>query len=275
MTKTVRSAGLLGAALLSAAAPAARAEDVNLIQQKGYLSLGTFLNNSEMKIRVDGDTDRGTVVDWGNTFGDKDVNRFRLDGLWRINSRHHLRTMFTDYSRDQSRTIGEAIEWQGDTIPAEATVRSHLGFTIVEAAYEYGFSTSDRYELAASAGLHYTRLEASLEATIDAGGGGTVEVGGPAEVNAPLPVIGVRGMWRMGGDFYLDGQLQYFALSFDDFDGSITNYRLAAIWQPSRYVGIGAGFDSFQIDVDLEKDRFTGSMEWTYSGPQVFFNVSF
>ena len=129
--------------------------------------------------------------------------------------------------------------------------------------------------MAASAGLHWTSFDASLKATVDNGGGGTVEIGGPASVDAPLPVIGVRGMWRMGGNFYLDGQAQYFALSFDQFDGSIVNYRAAVIWQPSKWIGIGAGYDNFTIDVDVTKPNLTGSLDWTYSGPQVFFNVSF
>jgi hypothetical protein len=267
---------LCSVSLIWAALPAAQAEQVNLIEQTGYVSLGTFLNNSEMKIRVDAEGDQGSVVDWNRTFGDKDVNRFRLDGVWRINPRHHVRMMYTDYSRDNSQTIDQDIEWQGDTIPASATARSHLGFTIIEAAYEYGFMHSDTLELVGSAGLHYTQLEASLKATVDlGGGGGTAELGGPASVNAPLPVVGGRALWRMGGNFYLDAQAQYFALSFDGFDGSISSYRAAAIWQPSRYVGIGAGFDTFNINVDLDKNNLTGKMDWTYSGPQVFFNVSF
>lgn len=264
------------ALLLLAATPAAQAEDTSLIQQRGYVSLGAFLNNSEMKIRADAQGDQGTVVDWSNTFGDKVVTRFRLDGLWRITPRHHVRMMFTDYGRDDSETIDRDIEWRGETIPASATVRSRLGFTIVQAGYEYAFLIGENYELTAGAGLHYTTMEASLKATIDLGGsGGAVEIGGPASVKAPLPVIGMRGMRRIGGDFYLDGQLQYFALSFDGFDGNIINYRIAALWQPKKYIGIGVGFDSFNIDVDLEKDHLTGSMNWTYSGPQVFFNVAF
>jgi hypothetical protein len=269
-------ASACGAALLWACMTAAYAED-SLIQQRGQISLGMFTNDSEVKIRVDAEGDPGTVVDWGRTVGDNgDVSRFRLDGLWRINPRHHIRLMYTDYSSDESQTIDEDIEWQGDTIPANATVRSHLGFSIFEAAYEYGFINSDKYELAASAGLHVAKFDASLKATVDVGGGGgTAEVGGPASVDAPLPVIGVRGMWRMGGNFYLDAQAQYFALSFDDFDGSIVNYRAAVIWQPMKYIGIGAGYDNFAIDVDVEKEHLTGSLDWTYSGPQIFFNASF
>ena len=45
-----------------------------------------------------------------------------------------------------------------------------------------------------------------------------------------------------------------FALSFDDFDGSIVNYRAAVTWQPKKYIGVGAGYDNFTIDVDVEKE---------------------
>ena len=274
MIKTITGAGV--ATLLWVVAPAAVADDVNLLQEQFQVSLGAFVNNSDIEARVDGETELGTPVDWQRTFGDKDVTRFRLDGLWRFNDRHHLRMMYTDYSRDRTETIDEEIVWDDDTFPIGAEVRGEQSFRIIEAAYEYSFMRSDKFELAGSAGLHYAWFELELTADITApGGGGTVSIGGPAEVGAPLPVIGVRGMWRVGGNFYLDAQAQYFALSFDDFDGSIVNVRAAAIWQPRKYIGIGVGYDRFTIDVDVEKNRFTGSMDWTYSGPQVFLNFAF
>jgi hypothetical protein len=264
------------ASLLWAVVPAAQADDINLVTEKGYVALGTFLNNSDLKIRVDGETTTGDKVDWDNTFGDKDVSRFRLDGLWRINERHHMRFMYTDYSRTKTETIDQEINWQDDVFPVNAVVTAGTSFEIIEAAYEYAFMRSDTYELAGSFGLHYTTLSASLKADVTTpGGGGTVSIGGPASVDMPLPVIGLHGVWRMGGNFYLDAHAQYFALAIDNIDGSIINYRAAFIWQPKKWVGIGLGYDSFGIDVDVDKPRFTGSMDWTYAGPQVFYNISF
>ena len=262
-----------GAALMWAAVPAANADDVNLVNDKGYVALGTFLNNSEFKVRVDGETTTGSVVDWGRDIGNKDVTRFRLDGLWRFNERHHMRVMYTDYSLARSDTLERQIIWQDDVfdIGVEATAKS--SFSIFEAAYEYAFMRSDNYELAGSFGLHYTTLNLSLKAVTSGGGGGTI--GGPASVDAPLPVIGAHGIWRMGQNFYIDALAQYFALSIDNIDGSIVNYRAAFMWQPKKYVGLGIGYDSFNVDVDLDKERFKGSMNWTYSGPQVFYNISF
>jgi hypothetical protein len=277
MTKMVRILSVCGAIAMWAGIPAAQAEDINLIKERGQVSLGTFLNNSDFKIRVDGETTTGDQVDWDNTFGDADVTRFRLDGLWRINDRHHIRFMYTDFSHTSTRTIDEEINWQDDVFPVNAEVTAGNSFEIIEAAYEYAFMHSENYELAGSAGLHYTTLSLFLKADVAApgGGGGTVEIGGPASVDLPLPVIGLHGMWRMGGNFYLDAHAQYFALAIDNVDGSIVNYRAAFIWQPKKYLGVGIGYDSFNIDVDISKPRFDGSLDWTYAGPQAFFNVSF
>ena len=260
---------------LMLAAGSATGADDSLIEARGQVSLGSFLNNSELKIRVDGESSEGTRVDWDNTFGEDDVTRFRLDGLWRVSDRHHVRVLYTDYSSSQTETIEQDIEWQGDTIPLGAEVHGKQSFTIFEAAYEYAFVHSDKYELAGSIGLHYTSFEAALRAEMPAPGGGTVSLGGPAKVDAPLPVVGAHGMWRIGGNFYLDAQAQFFALSFDEYDGNIINYRAAFTWQPKRSVGIGLGYDHFTIDVDVDEANFMGSMDWTYSGPQAFFNLSF
>jgi hypothetical protein len=260
-----------------AAAPAARANDVDLLQTSGYVSLGTFLNGSSLRIRLDGEAgETGTDVDWGDSFGDDDVSRFRLDGLWRFADRHHLRFLYTDYSRSETATFDEDIEWGGEIIPVDAEVRAKLGFEIIELAYEYAFLKRENYELAAGIGLHYTTFDASLRASVEGpNGGGTEERGGTASVDAPLPVIGLHGLLNIGKNVYLDAHAQFFALSIDDLDGDIINYRVALLWQPKKYFGLGVGYDYFEIDVDSEKNSFTGSMEWEYSGPQVFVNFAF
>lgn len=273
----VAVAASLGVVLSLAAAPSAAADDVNLLETAGYLSLGTFINGSKLKIRLDGEAgETGTEVDWDNTFGDDDVTRFRLDGLWRFADRHYLRFLYTDYSRSRTATFDEDIEWGGETIPVGAEVRASLGFEIIELAYEYAFLKRENYELAGTLGLHYTTFDASLKATVTTpGGGGTAERGGTASVDAPMPVLGLRGMWNFGKNFYLDGQAQFFTLSIDNLDGDIINYRVALLWQPKKYVGLGVGYDYFKVDVDVEKNRFNGSMEWEYSGPQIFYNIAF
>jgi len=270
---------LAGGALLAMYAGHAAAEDTQLTQQPFQISLGGFTNSSEITIRADGETGNGTTFDWGDEFGDIDGTNVRLDSYWRINDRHHLRLMYTENSSRRTRVLDRDIEWQGETIPVNASVASEFGFYVVELAYEYDFSKREDRELVLSAGLHYTAFAAELIGTYNTpgGGGGTTTVGGEAKVGAPLPVIGARGMWNLGGNWWLDGQAQFFQVKLDGIDGSILNYRAAVIWQPKQWLGLGVGYDSFGIDVDVDgdEDELNGSLDWTYSGPQFFFNFAF
>jgi hypothetical protein len=259
-------------------APAAWAEDFSLITEKGQASLGTFLNRSKLKIRVDGSGGEiGTKIDWDDTFGRGEQARFRLDGVWRFTDRHHLRLMLTDYSASRKESLDQDIQWGEDLILAGSSVKGSIGFTILEAAYEYAFRHDENLELALTAGLHYTTFEAKLVADIQAGGGGVSgQLGGKASVDAPLPVFGARGMWRLNdSSFYLDAQFQWFALSIDEYDGSLINYRASLIWQPKKLIGIGVGYDSFNVNVDVKRTLFKGTLDWTYQGPQVYFNIAF
>jgi len=89
---------LAGSALLATYAGHAAAEDTQLTQQPFQISLGSFTNSSEIKIRADVENQEGTEFNWGDTLGDVDGTTFRLDSYWRINDRHHVRFMYTENS---------------------------------------------------------------------------------------------------------------------------------------------------------------------------------
>ena len=274
---TLGSAVLVGLACAGWATHAG-ADDFNLITAKANASLGTFFNSNSLKIRVDGELDDlpGTPIDWDNTFGKGEKNRFRLDGVWRFTDKHHMRVMLTDYSVSETATLERDIQWGDDYILAGSRATGKLGFSVAEVAYEYAFKHKENMELAVTAGIHWTTFEAKLTANLDTSVGDLQgQLGGKASADAPLPVFGARGMWRLGGDFYLEAMVQWFALSIDQYSGGLVNYRGALIWQPRQWVGIGVGYDSFNVDVDVKKKNFKGTMDWTYQGPQVFFNVGF
>lgn len=267
----------LVALLLLAGGLEAAADEGNLLSNRFQFGLGTFINDSSLRMRLDGEAgELGTPVNWARTIGDTDATRFRFDGLWRITERHHLRVMYTDYSSTGTRGVESEIIWDGDVIPVGVSVSGTFGFEVLEAAYEYAFVRRPSLEVSGSVGAHYTQLEASLVAQVLVGGTqGTEERGGTADVDAPLPVLGVRGLWGLGGDWYLDMLGQAFYLSVGDYDGRILNWRALLLWQFAPRVGLGLGYDWFRVDIDGDDAGFRGTMDWTYEGPQVFLNVAF
>jgi len=274
---TVRStlAMLAGLALFPMAAVAEDAP--NVLTDSFNISLGTFVISTDTQIRVDGAAgEQGTPVDWEQTFGEGDVTRFRLDGYWRFADRHKVRGLIFSTSRKNSRTINETIDWGGEEFPVDAKVTSEFGFDIYELAYEYAFVRREKYEIDASIGLHYTDLSASLKATVDLPeGSGTESIKHSASVGAPLPVIGLRGTWVLPYNLSIDASGQFFALSIDQYDGDLQDYRVVLNWQPKKWVGLGVGYDYFAVNVDVDTDNFKGKLDWKYRGPMIFYSVSF
>ena len=184
--------------------------------------------------------------------------------------------MWFNYSRERSTVFNEEVDWGDVTFPVDVTVEGLYEFDIYELAYEYAFLRRENLELSGSIGLHLANFKVGMSAEVETGGGtGTAEIGDEGELNAPLPVIGGRAIWRISGDFWLDAMVQFFALEYENVDGRLIDTRIGVLWQPRKWGGIGIGYNRFDIDVDVERDRYHGKLEWVYDGPQIFYSVSF
>jgi hypothetical protein len=197
--------------------------------------------------------------------------------MWRFLERHKLLLMYFDTSRDGRRTIDRDIHFGDQTFPVDAEVRSHLGFDILELAYEYQFLHGEDYELGGSIGIHNVTFSLGLDSDVSLGGGNpqTSHIGESVSTDIPLPVFGLRGIWRMGRDFYLQGHAQYFQLKIGDYDGSIQDYQLGVLWQFARHFGAGVAYNVFDTRVDSEdKNGFEGRLDWAYRGGQLYLRAA-
>lgn len=277
-----RSAAGVGAAwacaalLLAAAPPALADETPNVLKDPWQLSLGGYVVNSDTEVRLDGDTQTGTDVNWENTFGGGDVTRFRIDGQWRFSERHKARFMWFNSSRSQSTILDRDIDWGDETFPLHAKVNGEFNFDVYELAYEYAFLRRDTYELGGTIGLHYTDLSLSMAAKAAASSGTLqTDIKKEGSVGAPLPVIGLRGLWQLPRDFWVEAHAQFFAISIDEYDGNLQDYKVMVTWQPKKWLGIGLGYNRFSVDVDVDADKFNGSLDWTYEGPMLSYSAVF
>jgi hypothetical protein len=274
---SARATRWLPALMLALLAQIAAADEApNLLDNSFAVTLGTFLVDTDTEVRLDGTViETGTPVDLENTFGGEDANVFRLDAGWRFADRHKVRAFWFKYDRSETRTIDEVIEWGDATFPVSASVTADTEFSIVELAYEYSFLKRETLELAGSFGVHTASYEGQLSAMLPDGTGGSVRVSDKADFSAPLPVLGFHALWRMSGNFWLEATVQYFSLSYEEYDGSILDTRAAVLWQPRPWAGVGVGFNRFKVNFSMDGARFHGEFDWIYQGPQIFYSVSF
>ena len=193
--------------------------------------------STDMRVRVDGETTdtTGSDVNFDDTFGIGDFDRFRAEASWRIAPRHVLRAMYFQNNRHATRSIERDVEFQDQTFPVGATVNASSELTIAQVSYDYAFLRRDNYEIAGGIGIHYVDMGLKLDATVTAQGNqASRSLDAGATTAAPLPVLGLRGLWRLSDSFYIAGQVQYFYLEFDPYSGSLIDLKASAVWQVDR-----------------------------------------
>lgn len=275
-----KSRRLMAAVALLGTTGGVAAADRSPLDDTVTVDIGWFFLSTDMRVRVDGETSNveGSDVDFEDTFGIGDFDRFRVEASWRFAPRHLVRAMYFENNRDATRSLEREVHFRDTTFNVGATVKATSEVTVGQLSYEYAFMRRDTFELAGGIGIHYVNLGLTLDGTLNVQGGGSVsgERKADAETAAPLPVLGIRGLWMLPWNLYLTAQAQYFHLDFEEYTGSLTDLKVTLVWQFSDHVGIGVGYNDFGFKFDIEDKRdFDGRLRWDYGGAMVFASVAF
>jgi hypothetical protein len=258
---------------------ASAADDDSIFDERFAIMLGTYYLSSDTRLRVDSPntSNPGTEFNAEDDFNFDDETVFRLEGLWRFADRHKLRLMYFESSRSETRSRGRELRFGEVVFPVNLEVTAEFDFRIIELAYEYSFLRRENIELGGSIGIHNVTFEMGLSGTLTAPvGSGSGSVSEKADTEAPLPVLGLRGTYRLGdSNFYLNAHAQYFQLEYGNIEGKLLDVQAGVLWQFSRHVGVGVSYNLFDTSVDLEEPRLRGSLDWQYDGGQLFFRGSF
>ena len=235
--------------------------------EKFSLELGGFFPsiNSSVQLGVKGS---GVNIDPEDLLDLKTTTVvFRLDGSWRFtrNRRHRLDLSWYSFRRDGNTTIGQDITIGDIDIPAGTYVESFSNLDIYRLSYGYSFFQDDRIDLAALAGLYIMPIEFGINAT------GVVNKRVNENLTAPLPVFGLRADFAITPEWFLRSGTQIFYLEINQFKGSIFAAQVGVEYKPWKHVGIGLGFDTFNLNVEAEGEDypgvdFQGQLQFHYRG---------
>ena len=242
------------------------------------LSLGAFILSTKTTVRADGSpapgapVEIGTPIDVERQLGISDRTSFRLDGYWRFLERHKLRVMYFDESRSGDNTITDEIVFRGQTYPVNARISTRFDTMVAELAYEYAFLKGEHYELAGSVGIHDLTFKLQLAAT---GTNTSLQQSARADVDGPLPVLGVHYVWEFYPRWSLDAMFQFFALKYQQYDGNLQDYNASVYYMPWKNFGLGIGWNEFRTSVNVDNASYDGNLAWRYGGVRLFFKASY
>jgi len=191
----------------------------------------------------------------------------RLDGNVQFNKEHALTYSWYSISSEGNKAVEEAIDWVDDngdpiTIPVGASVASSLDYDIIKVGYLWSFHHTDKVELAVGGGLHLTRVAIGMTAETTSSGIDTTNI----STNVPLPVLSLALSYHITPKLSWYLKSEFFALKFNDWDGSYTDNTLGMEYRVIKNMGLGLGFGSNALKISETTSDYKFNFDNRISG---------
>jgi len=90
-----------------------------------------------------------------------------------------------------------------------------------------------------------------------------------------MPTIGLFASYEVMPRLTLGGRLDFLSLGIDDYDGRLINAQAQLAYRFMKNIGAGVMYRYVDYRVDVEKERYTGRLTYSFSGPALFIEAGF
>ncbi len=281
--KRILMVGLVLTVLALAASVPALAQssdDYAWRQNKFTIDLGWFLTSVNTSAQLNSTVyGYGTSVDFEKDLGlDNQPNTFRLDGSWRFFDRHQLVFSYYQINRSSAHTLDHPISWGDYTFQYGTGMNSTWDSNFYQLYYQYSIVQGPKGEFGAGIGVSWLNQTARLQGTAVVGhstGTHIYYVETKNTLDAPVPVIGIFGLYEFTPKFSMKGDIYYLKVNLSNVDGSYTDAKLTFDYYPWKNVGFGLGWYYNKYDVDSTKAGWDGNFSYDFNGPAAYISFKF
>ncbi|HET8772732.1 MAG TPA: hypothetical protein VFP80_03030 [Thermoanaerobaculia bacterium] len=218
----------------------------------------------------------GTLVRFERDLGLEDSRTLQRFGLqWRPFHRHELALSYFSAPRNGLEQIDRDIVFRDQVYPVSALVTSEFDLDYASLTYTYWARRGERDGLGLTLGVATLAMDASVSA-VDIAGGGSVSLTQRAETDVPVALAGLQG--RVAFTPRLHGEASVSTLprvTIEDYTGRALTGAARLEYRPLRWLGIGAAYHYFRLDVDVAQTDLSGSLDMTIQGPEAYLRLAF
>lgn len=249
-------------------------------QERFYVNIGGFLTSVNTEARLDSTYyGKGATLNFEKDLGlDDSQTVYRLDAGWRMTDRQQLLFTWYEINRDSSKTLTHDAVWGDYTFLAGSRAKASWDSTFYQVYYRFAFVQAPKGEFGGTVGVSYLDQSAHLEgwATLRSQGSSQAYYRKVSKsLNAPIPVIGLFGLYQFTPKFRMNGDIQYLKIKISGVDGQYTDARLNFEYFPWENVGFGAGWYYDEYEVWSSNPDWRGSFTYDFNGPVVYVSFKF
>jgi hypothetical protein len=233
-----------------------------------YLDIGLFFPSRELKLSVDGSVAGArSAIDFDTAFGlKKSDDVLSVNGGWRFSENWQLGAQYFASDGQQSRVLEEDVEWGDYTFGAGTGVAAGLDFSLFRTFFARKFQAAEHHSFGVGIGIHWLEIGAFIEGNAiinDEQAGFRRE---SVSAKAPLPNIGVWYIRTLSDRWSLRARFDWLEADIDKYDGRLINASASVNYAFSNFVGIGASYNVFQLNVGVDENNWRGDVKTSYEG---------
>ena len=240
------------------------------------VSGGRYGGHFTTDVRLDPDVTggEGTRIGFERDLGlepDESLQRFALE--WRPLARHELAGSYFSSSRRGFQQITRDFVIRDTTYPVNALVTTGFDLKYWSATYTYWARRSARDGFGITVGAAGLSLDASVIAQRP---DFTVTANETANTDVPVALVGAQ--WRVA----LSNRLLAGASAATLPRVTISGYTGRALtggahveYRALQWLGVGAAYNYFRLNVDVARTDVRGSIDLTMRGPEAFVKLAF
>jgi hypothetical protein len=216
----------------------------------------------------------GTLVNFERDLGLEDSRTLRRFAVqWRPFARHELAATYFSAPRAGFQQINRNITFRDEVYPVNALVSTQFDLDYASATYTYWARRGVRDGLGITLGVAHLALDAAVTYERP---GTSITVTQTADTEAPIALGGLQG--RVAFTDRLHGEASAATLprvTIGDYTGRALLGSARLEYRPVRWVGVGAAYQYFNLDIDVAQTSLTGSLEMTIRGPEAYLRLAF
>jgi hypothetical protein len=242
------------------------------IDDRAAFFLGAISSRAETTARVDSDLGIGSTLLLERLFSlPRSQDYLRFQGYYRFARRHRLDFRYMRVSAEGTNTLlDEEITVGNETFQFGAAIGARNDTRLGVLDYRYAFVNNGRAEAGLSAGLGIIDVDLEIFGEISVAPGPILTASERITETIPLPVAGVYTDFTLTRRLFLSVEGLLFTANYDKYSGEVGDVRVALRWYPVKLFGFGVAYNRTRIDVDIELDGGTVSLDYSLEGPSVF-----
>ncbi|PYQ26924.1 MAG: hypothetical protein DMF56_22370 [Acidobacteria bacterium] len=231
-----------------------------------------FETNARIDPEVTGQ--QGTLISLEHDLGLDDSRTLqRFSVQWRPFRRHELAATHFSAPRSATQPIVRTITFRNQIYSINTLVTTQFDLDYTSLTYTYWARRTERDGFGITIGAAALSMDASVSTL---GFDVTVTQTQRADTDVPVALAGLQG--RVAFLPRLHGEASVATLpriTIGDYSGDALTAAARLEYRPLNWLGIGAAYHYFRLNVDVEQTTLRGAVDMTIRGPEAFVRLAF